>query len=219
MKTIADALTYPIRGSGKYMLFWGAVLTIIGHFASLAPLFGFFSWIFISAYFCATYFSIVETTAVGQASAPQFPDVSNILEDLLFPLCKVISLIVLCLAPYLVLVFLQNGKDAPLSDFFFYLGIFYFPMATLAVIVLGHLTAFMPQIVFPAIFRAGWSYLIAVVFLLAIYYLKLLLAAVFEGFPFFGALIMGLVGMFVMMAGARMLGLIYREHEEELNWL
>ncbi len=101
MNLVVDAASYPFRESGKYMLIWGAVLSVIASLAGLAPILGFFAVLFISAYFCATYFSIVETTAVGQAIAPQFPDVSNTLEDLLVPFLKVLAVFVISFLPYI----------------------------------------------------------------------------------------------------------------------
>ena len=183
MNLVSDALTYPLRGSGKYMLLWGAVLSVIASIAGFAPL-------FISAYFCATYFTIVETTAVGQSEAPQFPDVSNILEDLLWPLFKVMIVFILCYLPHLAYLITTGNNDA-IATFLLVLGLIYFPMAILAVIVLGYLGAMNPMIVIPSIFRAGGFYLLAVIFLGLIYFLQATVAEALGGYFIIGGLVCG----------------------------
>ena len=218
MNLMSEALTYPLRGSGKYMLLWGAVLSVIASIAGFAPLFGFFAALFISGYFCATYFTIVETTAVGQSEAPQFPDVSNILEDLLWPLFKVVIVFILCSLPHLAYLLTTGNNDA-LATFLLVLGLIYFPMAILAVIVLGYLGAMNPMIVIPSIFRAGGSYLLAVIFLGLIYFLQATVAEALGGYFIIGGLVMGLFGMYVMMASARTLGKVYQDRNETLGWL
>ncbi|MDA7935750.1 hypothetical protein N9C01_00160 [bacterium] len=218
MNLVVDAASYPFRESGKYMLIWGAVLSVIASLAGLAPILGFFAVLFISAYFCATYFSIVETTAVGQAIAPQFPDVSNTLEDLLVPFLKVLAVFVISFLPYIAYL-LATGVDDAIADLLLILGIVYFPMAILAVIVLGYLGAMSPMIVIPGIFRAGGSYIVAVLFLALIYFLEAFVAEIFENSLFIGPIIMGLLGMYVLMASARTLGKVYQNRSEELNWL
>ena len=215
MNLVSDALTYPLRGSGKYMLLWGAVLSVIASIAGFAPLFSFFAALFISAYFCATYFTIVETTAVGPSEAPQFPDVSNILEDLLWPLFKVVIVFTLCYLPHLAYLLTTGNNDA-IATFLLVLGLIYFPMAILAVIVLGYLGAMNPMI---GIFRAGESYLLAVIFLRLIYFLQATVAEALGGYFIIGGLVMGLFGMYVMMASARTLGKVYQDRNEALGWL
>jgi len=219
MNIITDSFSYAFRRSGKYMLITGAVLSVILSIVSVAPLFGFLSYIFLSGYFCAIYFSIIESTAVGDSEAPSFPDVSNILEDLAWPIIKVFLIGCLSFAPFILyILFVEHGQNF-ISDILLIFGMIYFPMAILAVVVLGYLGAFSPHIVIPSIIRGGWLYWLAVVLLYVIYTLQGILAQILGGHIILGTLIMGVVGMYVLMTSARILGLVYKSRKEQLQWL
>jgi hypothetical protein len=87
------------------------------------------------------------------------------------------------------------------------------------VVVLGHLGAMSPHIVIPAIFRGGWLYWVGVVLLVVLYLVEGFLTKLSAGNPIVGTLLMSGVGAYVLMTNARMLGVVYREREEELGWL
>ena len=219
MNIITDSLSYAFRSSGKYMLVVGAVLSVISSIASIAPVFGLFAYIFLSSYFCATYFSIIESTAVGDTEAPDFPDVSNVLEDLVWPMFKVLLIGCFSYAPYIFYVlFVERGENI-VSDILFVGGSIYFPMAVLAVVVLGYLGAFSPHIVIPSIVRSGWMYWVAVALLYVIYTLQGVVSELFEGHIIVGTLVMGFLGMYVLMTSARILGIVYKSRAEQLGWI
>lgn len=219
MNMLSDSFSYAFRGSGKYMLIIGAVLYVVISVASFAPIFGIFAYLFLSAYFCATYFSIIESTAVGDSEAPNFPDVSNVLEDLIWPMIKVLVVGIFSFLPLILYgQFLADGEDL-ISRILLIGGIVYFPMAILAVVVLGYLGAMSPHIVIPGIFRAGWRYGLGVVMLYVIYTFEGSMSEVLHGRVIMGTIIMGFVGMYVLMTSARILGLVYKDREEKLCWL
>jgi hypothetical protein len=98
-------------------------------------------------------------------------------------------------------------------------GVIYFPMAMLAVVVLGYTGALSPHIVVPAIFRGGWLYWVGVLMLCLLYVAGLIIEAALSGSLIIGTLVMSLVGSYTLMTNARILGVIYRERQEELGWL
>jgi hypothetical protein len=98
-------------------------------------------------------------------------------------------------------------------------GVIYFPMAILAVVVLGYTGALSSHIVIPAIFRAGLLYWLAVFLLLFLYMGQSLISSMLSGQMFIGSLVMSFIGSYALMTNARILGIIYREKQEELNWL
>jgi hypothetical protein len=77
----------------------------------------------------------------------------------------------------------------------------------------------MPHIVLPAIFRGGWIYWAGVVMLLALYFMKSTIDDLFSGSIIIGNLIMAVIGSYTLMTNARILGVVYREREEELGWM
>jgi len=74
---IHDALTFPFRGIGRYMLVIGGVLSLmISLMISLAtfiPFLGLIIAIGASGYFTAYSFRIINTTAIGEDQACDWP--------------------------------------------------------------------------------------------------------------------------------------------------
>lgn len=92
-------------------------------------------------------------------------------------------------------------------------------MAMLAVVILGRLGGMSPHIVIPAIFRGGWLYWIAVAMLCLLYIAELTTNSIFEDRLIVGNLIAAVLGMFTIMTSGRILGIVFRDREEELDWL
>lgn len=221
MNIIQDIFSYPIRGSGKYMLITGAIIGIISDLASFAPVLGFVAGILLSGYFCAIYFDIIQTTATGSSEAPYFPDTMDILGDILAPMGKVIAVLFVSFLPLLAFIFTADDEYQTTENYLLLAGIgaVYFPMAMLAVVVLGYLGALSPHIVLPAMMRSGMLYWLAV-FLLILLYMFLFFVAGFLADSFMlSSLVFAVLGMYVIMANGRILGIIYREREEELGWV
>ena len=221
MNVVLDIVTYALRGSGKYILLFGAVLSVVRDLVSFAPLIGWIAALFLVGYFCAIYFEIIQTTATGGREAPAFPETSNIFSDLFWPMMQVIVVLLASFAPWLAYSILVD-EDAlnPLVVFgLLGLGVVYFPMAMLAVVVLGYMGAMSPHIVLPAIFRGGLLYWLSVFLLCLLYMAEVFIAALLSGHFIIGSLIMAAVGMYTLMTNGRILGIVYREREEELGWI
>ena len=86
MNPLIDIMTFAWRGNGKYILIACVVLSLIADLASLAPFIGGIAYIIISGYFCATYYQLIQSAAIGGKEAPNFPNASNIFEDLIRPM-------------------------------------------------------------------------------------------------------------------------------------
>jgi len=215
---IKDAFSFPFRGGGKYILLVGGVLGVISDLASLAPLIGIIAVIFMLGYMISTYFQIIQSSATGSDEAPEFPEMSNILEDLIYPVLQVIFVGVVSFIPFFAWRIFSEGGGA-IEFLLVLLGIAYFPMAMMAVVVLGQLRAASPLLVVPAIMNSGGYYWIAVASLIFLYILESLIMEFFDGFFIVGTLVAAFLGMYTLMTNGRILGLIYREKEEELGWL
>lgn len=218
MNLIIEPFVYPFRGHGVSMLIAGAVLIVLSMVAGLGGIFGLLAGVFFSGYFCATYFSIVESTAVGHKEAPMFPDVSNIMEDLISPLMKMFGVVIISFLPAVIYFFIMQKMDG-VYHCLLVLGIIYMPMAALAVIILGYMGAASPLTVLPGIVKAVGSYWIVVVLLLLVYGLEKFLEVILFGNIIIGSIILGFVGMYVLMVSARALGCLYRKKAEQLEWL
>lgn len=221
MNTFRDIASYAFRGNGKYILFIGAVISVIADIASFAPTFGFLAMIVLSGYFCAIYFEVIQSTATGDDEAPDFPEITSFLEDVLEPLVQVVGVTLLSFGPGVVYWIFTD--EAAYNPFILYsllsFGTIYFPMAMLAVVILGSLKGMSPHIVIPAIFHGGLLYWIAVILLCLLYAVQYVTEGLFEGHAIIGTLVMAALGMFTLMTNGRILGILYRDREEELGWL
>ena len=221
MNLLRDILTYAWRGSGKYVMITCVVLSVIADLASLAPLVGPIAYLFLSGYFCAIYFQLIQSSATGGKEAPDFPDTANLLEDIIWPMLQVVVVVIVSFGPFFGYAIWAGDQDASgaVTLGLFALGVVYFPMAMLAVVVLGRTGALGPHIVIPSIFRGGWIYWFGVAMLMGLYMTGVLIEDMFSGHIIVGHLVMAVVGSYMLMTNARILGVVYRERQEELGWL
>jgi hypothetical protein len=221
MNILKDIITYAWRGSGKYVLLTCVVLSVIAKLAGIAPVFGGIAVLFLSGYFSAIYFQMIQSSAVGGKEAPEFPDTANIFEDIIWPMLQILVVGLVSFSP-LIAYAIWAGEEhiQPLMAYALLgLGSVYFPMAMLAVVVLGYTGALSPHIVFPAIFRGGWLYWVGVIMLCLLYFTKSAIGSVLAGSFIVGPLVMSVVSTYVMMTNARILGVVYRERQEDFGWL
>lgn len=221
MNILKDILTYAYRGSGKYVLILCVVLSLVAKLAGIAPLVGPIAGLLLSAYFCAIYFQMIQSTATGGKEAPEFPDTANFFEDIIWPMLQVFLVGLVSFGPIIAyLIWAGDGKAMPLVIYgLLGFGVIYFPMAMLAVVVLGYTGALGPHIVIPAIFRAGWLYWLAVLMLCLLYFAESAIGSALSGLFIIKFIVSAFVGVYTLMTNARILGVVYRERQEELGWL
>jgi len=218
---LKDILTYAYRGSGKYLLITCVVLSVVGDLAGVLPLIGFVVSLMVSGFFCAIYFQLIQSTATGGSEAPEFPDLSDFLGDIIWPMVQVFVVSLISFGPGIAYALMshQSGPHPLITLGLLGLGAIYFPMAVLAVVVLGTLGAASPHIVVPAIFRAGWLYWLGIGLLILLVAVGSVIGSAFSGSVILSALVTSIVGAYTAMTNARILGVIYRERQEELGWL
>ena len=221
MKILKDILTYAYRGSGKYVLILCVILSLVAKLAGIAPLVGPIAGLLLSAYFCAIYFQMIQSSATGGKEAPEFPDTANFFEDIIWPMLQIFVVGLVSFGPVLgYLIWAGDDHVKPLiANVLLGCGVIYFPMAMLAVVVLGYTGALSPHIVIPAIFRAGWLYWFAVLMLCLLYFVESAIESALSELFIVKFVILAFVGVYTLMTNARILGIVYREHQEELGWL
>lgn len=221
MNLLKDIFTYAWRGSGKYVLLTCVVLSVVAELAGFAPGIGAVAWLLLSGYFSAVYFQLIQSTATGGREAPDFPDTANLFEDLIWPMMQIFVVALISFIPFFGYTVWADEERGSAATAFILLGIgiAYFPMAMLAVVVLGRTSAASPHIVLPAIIRAGWLYWLGVVLLGLLYLGRAWMEGQLKGWWIVGPLVMSAVGAYTLMTNARILGVVYRERQEELGWL
>ena len=214
-KPLPDALSYPVRGSGRILLVIGAVLSAGLGFVSGFSLFGGIAWLLGVAYFNAYYHSIVESTVSWNEDPPDWPDVSDLVGEVIVPLVRTLGVFLLSFLPMMAFVWLRrdDGGDLwsnPLVWVGILWGVLYFPMAILHVIISNDISSALPQHVVPKIRRAMPSYLLLAGLLLAGMFISTVVEVVLGRIPFVGQLLAAAAGLFFMMAQARLAGIFYR---------
>lgn len=218
-----DALSYPIRGSGWIMILLGAILGVIFDIATIAPVFGLAVLIFSGGYFCAFYFDIIGSTMCDHDDMPEWPGFEDIVDGILMPLIVVIALLILSFWPLVALVFLEEEYGAaPWFEAAIYaamfLGCCYFPMAVIAYQAFSTFSSTLPHVVVPAIFKALPSYLIAVVALILVWVAINFAQEYAVRVPYVGWFVAWAVALYGLMFQARLIGLIYREKQDVLDF-
>ena len=221
MAIFKDIFTYAYRGESKHVLIICVILLIAAQLVIFAPLVGFIASIFIYGYLCATFYNLVQSTATGGKDAPDFPEIANFVEDLLWPMVQIMFVFLVSFAPYFAHMWLadESVSYSAVSFLLQVIGYTYLPMGILAVVVLGYTGAVSPHVVIPAIIRCGRFYWLSVISLVIVHLVSVVFEIALSDFFIIKALLMSVISAYVFMTNARILGVVFREREDELGWL
>lgn len=208
---------FPLTGNGRIMLILGSLLSALLSFASSVPLLGPGALLIGIGYFNAYYWKIVESTVAGEDEAPDWPEISSPLDDLVTPAMRTLAVYLISFLPaFLLLLFYVDWEGLLWGDPMLILsvlaGILYLPMALLQMIVRNETAAALPWEVIPAIRRALPGYFKIAGLLAVALFLSLIVSTLLQKVPFVGALLSAACGLYFAMAQARLAGRFYREH-------
>jgi len=219
---VKDISTYAFRGGGKYVLIVGVALGFIADVAKLGSIeVAAVLAVFLLGYMSSVYFRVIHLSASGHYEAPEFPEFTNLLRDVIQPLWKVVIVMLISFSPVIFYELVVDG-DRGVSSAGKIMGVFglvYFPMAMLAVVVMGYLGAMNPLIVLPAIMKSGWLYWLALALLLSVAVLVVVILNATQEVLVVGTILTALLIMFTLMTNGRILGILYRERKVELGWV
>lgn len=203
------------------ILIWGAILGVGSDLASLLPVIGLIAGLILAAYFCAIFFEIMITSASGSNDCIGFPNLTDLLDDLIMPFFKVVAVGLFSFSPVILFAFTMPAETGfgVVGFLLLVAGMIYFPMAILAVGILGTFRGMLPHIVFPSILKAGGLYWAIVGILFVVYLVENYLLGFLSEIFIVGALVSAFVSMLTLMINGRLLGLLYRNKEEELEWI
>ena len=215
-KPLMDALGYPVRGSGRILLVIGAVLSAVLGFASGFSLFGGIASLLGLAYFYAYYHSIVESTVSWNEDPPDWPDISDLVGEVIVPTVRTAGVFLLSFLPMLGCVVLARKLgggiwSSPLVWLGILWGVLYFPMAILHFIVSNEMINALPWHVLPKILKAMPVYLLLAGLLLAGLIISVVVEVLLGRIPLVGGLMAAGAGLYFMMAQARLAGIFYRD--------
>jgi uncharacterized membrane protein YraQ (UPF0718 family) len=222
---LRDAVVYPWRRGGAYILVPGAVLALGFSIAAWAPLIGLISSIIGACYFSAFYFQIVESTCAGRHTVPDWPEFSDLYDDLIRPGLQMAAIFLFCGLIWSGLWWLvtqvhefSDMEDASRVARWLWQAVFwpYFPMAVLGVVLQGTVGGALPQHVIPAIIRCLPGYLAGMAALAGIHLGMNLLHAQVRALPWAGLLLGWLLSICLLVMQARLTGTMGVRHARRI---
>lgn len=219
LRDVVGAIGYPIARGNPWPFLSGAGLLALLGWASSGGWFEFLSGAILCAlvaYMAAYLSDIVSSSSSGEDAPPEWPDLAEVLhvEELVM---RVLPYFIFVVMPIGVLLLFEWSWAAGVAGGT--LLILYLPMALLAVSLHRTVEGFNPLVVIPSIFRVGPPYLAVCV----VACVPVLAAALFMGWgspglPGLLAVVRGPTSLFVHMFLARVLGLLYRHYQDDLDW-
>jgi hypothetical protein len=244
---LPGAFLYPVKGSGVLILLITAALFGVLNFFSPPMLYGIvpkiMTWtlmikVLATGYFFAFMQSIIHATAIGEEEMPSLPSMGNFWEDILLPCLQFVGLTLVCFGPTIAVAWymIAEGDSAlwPALMAAAVFGIFYFPMAFLAVAMLDSIMAANPIQIIPSIFKVPGEYIVTCLLLGFVFSLRPLGEVVIEyifpsgvGAHDMGRLVAylaaeafwGLFRLYLLVVGMRILGLLFFTKRDKLGWL
>jgi len=221
---LPGVFVYPIRGRGKTMIIVGAVFFWLVGFLTYFPIVGILVGAGIAGYLCAFMIKIIGASAAGEKDLPDWPDVTNFLDDILRPLFLVVGTLVFSFLPLLIYYFASDTSwvwEVLRQDVLFWIlvgvGLLYMPMGLVAVALFDSLSGLNPLIVLVGIIKVAPAYIVACAVLFLCVALRSAIGASLA-IPIVGAILDGVVSLYLLMVEMRVLGLIYHSYERRLDW-
>jgi hypothetical protein len=223
-RSLPRTFIYPFNKRGMLMLAMGAVFFLIMEVAvRFAFIFKITIFIFTYGYLFAYMQRIVSASAQGEDDVPDFPDVTEFWSDIFLPFLLFTGTFVVSFAPAIAVAIWMRESEIILPAVMatIGLGVFYFPMALLAVAVTDNFLALSPHVVVPSIARILLPYLLACVVLGVLAAIRFGVAWLMEKLPvpLVPSIIDGFVSLYLLVVEMRILGLMFRSYRARLGWL
>jgi len=227
------AFSYPFKKDGAILLGCGTVVFSFLSGARWVLFTGVKSMGFLGASFWATFFlcvvmsvgylfafmqSLIQSSARGDETMPDWPEISAFWDDLVVPFFQFTCIWCLCLGPGIAVMLLLQQPLAGLPLLF--LGLFCLPMAILTVAMADTIAGFNPLTIFSGIGKVPLPYLavcgIFLVIIALMHGLERIL--VWTDIPILPTVISTAIGLYGVAVEMRLLGLLYYTNKAKLAW-
>ena len=213
-----DALAYPFRGDGLFILSIGTILfTVLNFLGAFSLYLTIAGW----GYLLLMLQGIVHGTASGDHVLPSWPEFSGF-GELLGKWFQFFATLAICFGPGIFLVFQGERLDNVgygLAGLALGLGgLLYFPMAILAVAMFDSLGGLNPILVGKSIFAVKGHYFVTLVVLAIVLAIQGLTTGLSRVIPIAGHLLDELDALWSAVFVARLLGGLYLVNRQKLGW-
>jgi len=225
---VTDSFSYPFRGNGVWMVLSGAIALMLTRYmavlAGYAFLLGLVALLIltigVTGYFFGFIKEVVATSAAGADTLPGWPEVTSP-ADFLTPFFHFLGLMVVSFGPWLAWQIWGPDVGAAWMPWVLAaLGAFYCPMALVGLALADSIAGLNPAVIVPSILRLFGHYCVAVLLVM------ILLVVQFAGgwladavpIPLIAPLAVQFLTLYLLVVIARILGVLYYLHRDELGW-
>ena len=183
-----------------------------------------FLTVFGFGYLFAFMKSIITSTAQGSQVLPDWPDVSEWMEDIVLPFGQMLGTTVFSFLPVVGLwVAEMLGVDVPvwLVMAAFIAGGLYYPMGLLSVAMHDTVAGLNPLLVVVSILRVPREYIVCCLVLGSVFAVRALTVTFLPmilPIPIVPYVLAGFIGLYLITVLTRILGLLYLAKHNELGW-
>lgn len=232
---LPGAFLYPFKGSGIWILLLGTPLLAFMEFGKKMGI-GMGVWIattFVLGFFGMTLINVVWTTADNEVDPLDWPDFSG-WDEITQTASQIGLSALLVFAPALLCSVARWGVLGPFSQLlpttdwamlglgFIVFGAVYYPMALLAVAMFDSVAGVNPIIVLPSIFKTPLQYLVVLVLIGFMWFIRqalsLALLVLPLGWRFAAFLPVEFFTFYSLIVSARIMGLLYKANAAKLGW-
>jgi hypothetical protein len=178
----------------------------------------------VSCYLAAALFQVVGSTVTGRDTLPDWPDFSDLVDDILTPGFQLLVVTLIAMVPTIIMGMLgvlewEEGVSYGMPELVAAICYaVYMPMGVLSVVHFGTVSAALPHRVLPAIGRALPGYWVAAFVLLLVDWTNHLMGVLVGGLPLLGSLVTWAVSIYLLLVSGRVIGLMYRQNRGSIGW-
>jgi hypothetical protein len=193
-------------------------IAVVAGVAALVYLAGPVIALVVGVYTASYFYRIIHSTLEGGDKLPEWPKLSEPVEELIRPGVRIVSAAVVSLIP-LILVHLASDSHIGINRVAeaagLLVGAVYFPFAAMMIVFQERFGACWPHLVIPAFIRCLPAAKAVIVFHLAM----VVAAYALRSIPWVGPLLGATVLMITMVILARMIGMLAAQHRRSLEEL
>jgi hypothetical protein len=214
---IPRAFVYPFQGNGFILLAAG---TVFFYLIRYIPFVG----LLLTGYMFAYAKSIITTTAAGREEPPDWPDLGDLMEDIVIPYLQLAALVILSFGPAIIIGFWRPGTPADTRTAQFValgFGTLFAPMGMLALAMFDSVAVLNPIALSWCILRAPLHYLVAAASFVAVLLLDGFAAGALRELlpvPFLPEVMTCSLNLYFVCVGMRILGLLYTSKADQFGW-
>jgi hypothetical protein len=229
-----QAFFYPFRGNGLILIFGGTLffgfLDAANFISRMAFMFGLrgmamravlFTFILATGYLFSYLKSVIASSADGDPTPPDWPELGEWKADIVIPMSQLVSLALASFGLALGLQIWSDGDYPCLVIGAMLAGCVYFPMAFLGIAIFDSLAALNPIFVAGSILRVPREYSVAAAVFTGIVAMRWLSELALDKLlhlPLFPSLIADILTIYFLVVEARILGVLYRARKGVLGW-